>query len=76
MRIKVSEDAANGHTSSTMPTAMPRIAEGSDHAKPGAWRMRKVLIKPTIPLIRKIQPYRISTPSVAIGGITTPASRG
>ena len=52
MRIKVSERTPlNGHNSSTTPTAIPRIAETSDHQKPGAWRIRKVVIKPTIILI-------------------------
>ena len=31
------------------------------------------MIKPTIPMMRKSQPIRISTASVAIGGITTAA---
>jgi hypothetical protein len=54
MRIKVSERTPlNGHNSSTIPTAIPRIAETSDHPKPGAWRIRKVVIKPTIPLPRR-----------------------
>jgi hypothetical protein len=36
MRIKVSERTPlNGHNSSTIPTAIPRIAETSDHPKPG-----------------------------------------
>src|SRR3984893_15665839 len=65
MRIMVSERTPlDGHNSSTIPTAIPRIAETSDHPKPGAWRIRKVVIKPTIPLMRKSQPYRISTASV------------
>ena len=56
-----------------MPTATPRIAETSNHQKPGAWRIHKVVIKPAIPLMRNSQPIRISTASVAIGGITMAA---
>ena len=45
MRTKVSERTPlNGHNSSTVPAAIPRIAETSDHLKPGAWRIRKVVI--------------------------------
>ena len=41
MRIKVSERTPRkGHNSSTIPTAIPRIAETSDQQKPGAWRIR------------------------------------
>ena len=50
MRTKVSERTPlNGLNSSTIPTAIPRIAEASDHQKSGAWRIQKVVIKPTIP---------------------------
>ena len=56
MRTKVSERTPlNGHNSSKMPAAIPRIAETSDHQKPGAWRIQKVVVKPAIPLMRKSQ---------------------
>ena len=75
MRIKVSERTplGTGHNSNTKPTAIPRIAETSDHPKPGAWRIRKVVIKPTIPLMRKSQPQQDSDCERGIGGITTAA---
>jgi len=63
----------NVHNSSTMPAAIPRIAERNDHQNPGAGRIQKVVIKPTTPLMRMSQPRRISTASVAMGGIATAA---
>ena len=72
----VSENAPLiGRASSNPPTMMASTAETSDHQKPGACRMPKVVISPMKPLIRNSQPNTIVTASVAIGGTrmaTTP----
>ena len=47
---------------------MPSTAEISDHQKPGAWRIMKVVNSPKTPLSRNSQPNTIVTASVAIGG--------
>ena len=50
---------------SMIPAAIPRIAETSDHQKPGTLPTQKVVIQPAIPLMRKSQPTRILTQPVA-----------
>ena len=75
VKTSVSETAPDkGHASSTTPAMTPTTAEQSDHQNPGAWRMRKVVIKPTIPLAKSSQPIRISTANVARGGIAIAAN--
>ena len=49
---------------------MPSTAEISDHQKPGACRIQKVVIRPTTPLTSNSQPNRMVTASVASGGST------
>ena len=69
VRMRVSEIAPDsGQRSSTTPAAIPNRAENSDHQNPGALRMLKVLIRPTIPLTSNTQPMTISTARVAMGG--------
>jgi len=63
-----------GDRSITTPTAIARIADTSDHQNPGARRIMKVVMAPTIPLMRNSQPNKSSTASVAIGGITMAAT--
>jgi hypothetical protein len=74
MRTNVRERTPlNGRNRSMIPAAIPRIAETSDHQKPGTLPIPKVVIQPAIPLMRKSQPTRISTASVAIDGIAIAA---
>ena len=57
MSTAVSERVpCSGNQRSTAPAAMPRIADTSDHAKPGARRARTVLIRPTKPLSSNSHP--------------------
>ena len=68
----VSESApVTGDASSIAPTTMPSAADNSDHQKPGACRIQKVVTRPTMPLTRNSQPNRMVTANVAIGGSTT-----
>ena len=57
-----------------MPAAMPMIAEISDHQNPGVYLAQKVVIRPTMPLTRKIQPMMMVNATVAIGGKMMAAS--
>ncbi len=63
-----------GHPISATPAAIASTAENSDHQNPGACRIRKVMTRPTTPLTRNSQPRKISTASVAIGGMMTAAA--
>src|ERR1700733_14027723 len=58
----------SGQISSTMPAAIPMIAEISDHQNPGVYLAQNVVIRPTMPLTRKIQPIMMVKATVAIGG--------
>ena len=72
INTSVSENApVSGEPSSIPPTTMPSTADSSDHQKPGAWRIQKLVTSPTMPLTRNSQPNRIVTAKVAIGGRTT-----
>ena len=55
-------------TNNTMPAATPRMPESSDHQKPGACRIIKVVTKPTTPEIRNNQPMMSVNVIVASGG--------
>src|SRR5882672_1932379 len=69
IRISVSDSAPlTGHPIRTAPAAIARTAENSDHQNPGAWRIMKVMTRPTIPLMKNSQPRMISTARVAICG--------
>ena len=69
INTSVSEKApVSGEPSSIAPTMTPSAADNSDHQKPGACRIQKLVTKPTMPLTRKSQPSRIVTARVAIGG--------
>ncbi len=65
------ECAGQRRASSIAPTTMPSTADSSDHQKPGACRIQKVVTRPTMPLTRNSQPNRMVTARVAIGGRTT-----
>jgi hypothetical protein len=47
------------------PTTTASTAESNDHQKPGARFNQNVVIRPTRPLMRKSQPKKIVTVSVA-----------
>src|ERR1700704_1455832 len=74
MSTKVSERTPlNGHNRSTIPTAIPRIAETSDHQKPGALAHPEGGDQTDDSADEKEPANRISTASVAMGGITMAA---
>ncbi len=61
-----------------MPATMPTTAESSDHQKPGACRIQKVVTSPTTPEIKNSQPIRMVKAIVAIIGTriaATPRTR-
>ncbi len=75
MATRVSDTAPlTGQPISAMPARMPITAESSDHQNPGSWRARNVVTRPTMPLMRKSQPRKIVTDSVASGGMMMAAA--
>ena len=65
IKTNVSESApVTGDASSIAPTIMPSAADNSDHQKPGACRIQKVVTRPTMPLTRNSQPNRMVTANV------------
>jgi len=63
IRISVSDSAPlNRPSIRTVPAAIARTAENSDHQNPGAWRIMKVMTRPTIPLMKNNQPRMIRPP--------------
>src|SRR6202050_4496434 len=58
----------SGQSNNTTPAPMPIIAEISDHQNPGVYLAQNVVIRPMMPLTRKIQPMMMGKATVAIGG--------
>ena len=68
IKTSVSDSApVIGWASKTRPAPMAMTAETSDHQNPGARFAPNVVISPTMPLARKIQPKIIVTAMVANG---------
>src|ERR1700694_4574181 len=57
-----------------MPAPTASTADSSDHQKPGICRAQNVNARPAAPEIRNIQPRKIVTARLAIGGTIMAAS--